>query len=85
MKDLEDTRVESKNRQKMTLRGYYDSLPSSSHPKTEFVNDIAQRTGVSTATVRNWIAYGMRPNNPDHVQILSEVTGIPVEDLWNEG
>ena len=68
----------------MTLRGYYKSLPNSSHPKTEFVNDIAAKTGVSTATVRNWIVYGMRPNNPEHVQILSEITGIPVNELWDE-
>lgn len=84
MKELEDTREGGKKSQKMTLRGYYDALPSSSHPKTEFVNGIAQRAGVSTATVRNWIAYGMRPNNPEHVQILSEVTGIPAEELWDE-
>lgn len=69
---------------KMTLRGYYESLPDSRHPKTEFVNDIATRAGVSTATVRNWIAYGMRPNNPKHIEILSEVTGIPENELWNE-
>ena len=69
---------------KMTLRGYYESLPDSRHPKTEFVNEIAARAGVSTATVRNWIAYGMRPNNPKHIEILSEVTGIPENELWNE-
>lgn len=69
---------------KMTLRGYYDSLPDSTHPKTEFVNDIARRAGVSTTTVRNWIAYGMKPNKHEHVKILSEVTGIPENELWDE-
>lgn len=71
--------------QKMTLRCYYESLPDANHPKTEFINDIAARTGVSTATVRNWIAYGMKPNNHKHIEILSEITGIPENELWNEG
>lgn len=80
-------KVDEKNEhldKKMTLRDYYESLPSSSHPKTEFVNDIAVRAGVSTTTVRNWIVYGMKPINPEHVEILSQATGIEKDCLWND-
>lgn len=68
--------------QKMTLKGYYDGLPQSSFPKTEFIKAVAEKTGVCTATVRNWIAYGMKPYNVEHINILSEMTGIPKEELW---
>lgn len=67
---------------RMTLKGYYYSLPESTHPKTEFINKIAQRTGVSFTAARNWVIYGMKPNKPEHVSILSEMTGIPSEELW---
>lgn len=84
MRVIETQEHLGENLPKMTLRGYYDSLPNSSHPKTEFVNEVASKTGVSTATVRNWISYGMKPNNPKHCEILSEITGIPVDNLWDE-
>ena len=70
------------NGKKITLRGYYDALPLAEHPKTEFVNEVIRRTGVSSATVRNWIFYGIKPANNEHVKILSEITGIPQESLW---
>lgn len=72
----------SEKSQKMTLKGYYENLPESTHPKTDFVNKVAHLAGVSTATVRNWIAYGMKPNNTAHIDLLSSITGIAKEDLW---
>lgn len=84
MKVVETNTEISEKSQKMTLQGYYDSLPSSTHPKTDFVNMIASQCGVSTATVRNWIAYGMRPSNPHHIELLSQITGIPQNELWHE-
>lgn len=78
--------MSSENKQKtkkITLRGYYNDLPEATHPKTDFINEIASLTGVSTASVRNWIM-GMRPQNPNHIDILSEVTGIPKSELWTE-
>lgn len=27
---------------------------------------------------------GMKPNNPEHISILSEITGIPRNNLWSE-
>lgn len=61
------------------LRKYYDELKN----KTSFVNEVCYKTGRSAATVRNWIKYGMRPADSKDVDILSEVTGIPVDKLWD--
>lgn len=73
---------DAENGKKMTLKGYYMQLPDANHPKTDFVNEVAMEAGVSAATVRNWVIYGMRPQNKNHVEILSRKTGIPMEDLW---
>ena len=69
---------------KMTLRGYYESLPDATCPKTDFINEIASKTGVTSSTVRNWIFYGMKPANENHIGVLVEVTGIPADKLWAE-
>ena len=69
---------------KMTIRGYYESLPDATCPKTDFINEIASRTGVTSSTVRNWIFYGMKPANENHIGVLVEVTGIPADKLWAE-
>lgn len=76
-------RMEEKNK-KMTLKGYYDALPFKVCPKTAFVVEMAMKCNVSTNTVRNWIQFKMKPSNPEHCKILSEATGIPVEELWQE-
>ena len=68
----------------MTLKGYYKKLPKASYPKTEFIRSIAKKCNVSEATVRNWIIYGFKPTNKSHIQVLSEETGIPTENLWEE-
>ena len=70
--------------QKMTLKGYYLQLPYANHPKTDFVNEVAMEAGVSAATVRNWVIYGMKPQKKNHVEILSRKTGIPVDNLWED-
>ena len=69
---------------KMTLKGYYQQLPDASHPKTDFVNEVAMEAGVAVATVRNWVIYGMKPQNKKHVDILARKTGIPVDELWED-
>ena len=74
----------TRNVQKMTLKGYYLSLPNASHPKTDLINEMAIEAGVSAATVRNWVIYWMRPQNRDHINILVRKTGIPAENLWEE-
>lgn len=70
--------------QKMTLKGYYLQIPDASHPKTDFVNEIAIEAGVSVATVRNWVVYGMKPQNKKHIEILVRKTGIPANELWED-
>lgn len=84
MKNINESNCFGENRERITLKGYYLSLPDSKHPKTEFLNEIINRTGVSFNTARNWVRYGMKPNNPEHISILSEITGIPAKDLWND-
>ncbi len=74
----------SKKVRKMTLKGYYTSLPNATHPKTDLINEIAVETGVSAATVRNWVIYGMRPLNRKHIDVLVSKTGIPAADLWED-
>lgn len=69
---------------KLTLKGYYLQIPEASHPKTDFVNEIAMEAGVSVATVRNWVIYGMKPANKKHIEILSRKTGIPADELWED-
>lgn len=70
--------------EKLTLKGYYLQLPDANHPKTDFVNEVAVEAGVSAATVRNWVIYGMKPQNKSHVELLSRKTGIAPEDLWQD-
>lgn len=67
----------------MTLKGYYKSLPDPTYPKKDFINTIAERCNVTLTTANNWIKYGIKPNNLEHVQILSEITGISPEHLWD--
>lgn len=62
----------------MNLKKYYEKLDS----KTLFINKVCYRTGVSAMTVRNWIRFGMKPKNPNHITILSEETGIEEDKLW---
>lgn len=42
MKDALKTSKMLAEGRKMTLKGYYQSLPSSTHPKTEFINEITK-------------------------------------------
>lgn len=82
MKNFGKTNTSPKKSEKMTLNDYYSALPYASCPKTEFMNEVAKECGVSLSTVRNWIRFGMRPNNPKHIEILSRLTGIDAEYLW---
>jgi hypothetical protein len=63
------------------LGDYYQSLPEAVYPKTEFINKVALKCNVSAATVRNWVC-GMKPRNKKHIDILSEMTGIPADKLF---
>jgi hypothetical protein len=66
----------------MNLSDYYESLPKPVAPKTDFIKRIASLCNVDDQTVRFWIKKSTKPNNPNHLDILSEETGIPVEKLF---
>ena len=83
MEKNELSKTLGKKVKKMTLNDYYHSLPDAAYPKTEFVNKVAVACKVSTASVRNWIAYGIKPCNEQNVKILEEMTGIPASELWS--
>lgn len=73
------------NSQKLSLKGYYEGLPKPFSPKQNFLEEVQRRCGnVTMTTVRNWVLYGRRPNNPVHKSILSELTGIKEEELWTD-
>lgn len=67
---------------KLSLKGYYQSLPERISPKQDFLEKIAKRCNKTVTTVRNWVLYNIKPMNPEHVRIISEETGIKEEDLW---
>lgn len=62
------------------LKKYYEDLAN----KTSFINEVCYKTGRSSATIRNWIKYGMKPADSKDVDILAEITGIEKSKLWNE-
>jgi hypothetical protein len=67
---------------KKSLREYYESLPQVTQPRTDLARRVAHRCGVSEQAARNWMSYGMKPRNEQHLKVLSEETGIPMEDLF---
>ncbi len=75
-------RIEEKT-PKMTLKGYYRNLPDAVHPKTDFITRIMSGCSVSFTTARNWVMGVTRPLNPEHVKFLSDMTGIPADELWS--
>lgn len=84
MKSISKTNTSSVNAGIITLQGYYAKLPEATYPKSDFIKEVANRCNVTATTVRNWIKYGMKPNNPEHIRILVDYTGIPAENLWNK-
>lgn len=84
MKTTENANPALEKAVKMTLRDYYESLPAPSHPKKDFMCEVCARCHVNMNTVINWIRHNMKPKDPRHIEILSEVTGIAPEDLWKK-
>lgn len=66
----------------MGLKSYYEALPSSISPKQEFVTEVATVCGVCEQAVRNWVKGRAKPDNPEHIQVLAKVTGIPADQLF---
>lgn len=69
---------------KMTLKGYYQNLPLHVAPRYDFIRAVVDRCHVREQTVRNWILYGVKPQQRCHIETLSELTGIKEEDLWRD-
>ncbi len=65
-----------------TLSDFYENLPKATSPKTEFIRKVAGRCDLEEATVRLWVKDKTKPSNPEHLQILSEESGIPVTQLF---
>lgn len=84
MENIQTSNTFDEKPQKITLKGYYQLLPVRSAPRYDFITEVARRCKVREQTVRNWILYGMKPQQHIHVEILSELTGINEEDLWRD-
>lgn len=78
------TKTINRKRQNLTLKGYYEGLPEPTRPKREFILEIVMRCKVAETTVFNWISGRTRASDPKHIAALSEITGIPAEDLWKD-
>ena len=76
--------AECRKNEKMTLKGYYNSLPVHSAPRYELLKAIADRCEVSIQTARNWCLYGIKPRSYMHVKVIVELTGLNEEQLWTE-
>lgn len=66
----------------MTLPDYYESLPNSISPKSEFVREISKRCEVTHQAIHRWIKKGLMPASKEHCDIISEVTKIPATILF---
>lgn len=84
MKNSKKTKQNLGADEKMTLLGYYNALPPRRFPKTEFVEDVAERCKVDVASVRNWIMGRNKPKEDWQLAILVEITGISADRLWQE-
>lgn len=82
MESVRQTNTLTEKKQKMTLRGYYNSLPRVIQPKQEFMRKVVERTGVTETTVRNWVLYGIEPQKVEYKRVICEITGLSEEELW---
>lgn len=64
--------------EKMNLKEFYATCPK----KYEFAKRVIDRTGVSITTVINWCKGYVKPGDDYKLTVLSEESGIPVEDLF---
>lgn len=67
----------------MTLRDYYQSLPTKqTPPRTKFIRKLMETCDVQDTTVRKWVSGDAVPDDPDHRFIISRLTGIPESELF---
>ena len=70
----------SAKREKLTLKGYYESLGD---PRKKMREDIASGCGVTIQTVYRWINGESTPNKLQKEKI-SEILGVEVGSLFTE-
>ena len=86
MKSIDYSNILPKPEGKITLRDYFNSLPDAAKiaPRQNLILQVSERCEVPYSTARSWLAYGTLPRNKKHLEILSEITGIAVEDLFEK-
>lgn len=84
MKKVDKPKRKSATAGRMTLLGYYNSLPPRTFPKSDFIDSVAEQCGVEPASVRNWVMGRNKPSKPEHIEVLVQMTGVPAEQLWQE-
>jgi len=67
----------------MNLQNYYKSIPEHTSPKSNWIRQTAERLGVSEGTVRTWVYGKNQPRDSRILKQLSEITGIPENELFN--
>ena len=84
MKSISKTNTSPGGEVKMTLRDYYRNLPDAKEiaPKKALIEKVAMRCDVPASTARSWLIYGNKPRNTHYLTVLSEETGIPIDDLF---
>jgi hypothetical protein len=68
----------------MTLKEFYNNIPGQPSPKSDFVRKVAAKLEVSEATVRLWVTGKYKPRHPSFYRGLSELTGIPENELFGD-
>lgn len=66
----------------MSLQDFYTKLPRQTSPKSDFVREIMVQCNVSFTTAMNWINGKNKPRLDEHLQILSNLTGIEKSNLF---
>ncbi len=67
----------------MNLQEFYKSIPERTSPKSDWIKTTAEKLGVSKATVRTWVYGKNQPRDSRILKQLSEITGIPENELFN--
>jgi len=79
---MEEVVKDCQKSNKMTLEDYYNSLPKQTSPKSDFIREVAERCDLSEQTVRFWIYKKFKPSRKEFYRVLTEMTNIPEEDLF---
>lgn len=71
-----------KSEEKSNFASFYDALPDVEAPKTEFIRSLSKRCGVVEQTARTWVKGRSIPKEESHLKIISEMTGISINELF---